>query len=256
MKDKIYLFVGGICLICVCVSSYFLFQYYAVSNSQENQYDAIAKIYHETEQQIPDEHLDVDSSAEEAKVQESKVYAVAELQKINPDCVGFITINDTTVDYPIVQKDNSYYLNHNFMNESASAGAIFLDEKCDVADDLLLIHGHHMKSGAMFGALKNYKKENFRNEHKTILFDDGTEKKEYRIFGVAMVDLTKDNYFHYDEIPSSLDEKKTYINTFLKTAIWKDAGLLDSEFEKKMILLSTCEYGTQDQRLVVLAIED
>lgn len=259
MKDRLLLLIGIICLVVMCISGFMIFQYYSASNAQEAQYEAIAEIYQNSKDDgmaAASKESDLDTSTKpDADTKEERTESIAELKEINSDCVGFLIIPDTNIAYPVVKKDNSYYLKHNFMNESASSGAIFLDEKCEADDSLLLIHGHHMKSGTMFGALSGYKKEDFRNQHKEIMFDNGNGEKVYHVFGVSLVDLTKENYFHYDELPQNLEEKKTYINTFLKTAVWKEKDFSEADYEKNMILLSTCEYGTQDQRLVVLGVE-
>lgn len=260
MKDKVYLFSGLFFLICAGICGFFLIRYYYQSHEQEKQYDAIAAVYYKevgNELNADDDNVDHGNSnqANEDDLQQNANHFLEELQAINPDCIGWIRIDGTNVDYPVVCKDNSYYLTHNFMNESAKAGAIFLDESCKISDDLLLFHGHHMKNGTMFGDLKNYRKRDFVDSHESVIFNPGTGEEEYQILAAALIDLTQDDYFHYEKLPGSKEEKEMYLRTFLKAALWEKWELSEEDYDKKMIVLSTCDYGTDDQRLVLLAIK-
>jgi len=91
-----------------------------------------------------------------------------ELKKINSNVVGWIVIEDTQVNYPIVQgKDNSYYLNHSFDKSWNSLGSIFMDYRSsnDFSDYNTFIYGHHTKNGSMFGELYKYMDATFYKEH-------------------------------------------------------------------------------------------
>lgn len=80
-----------------------------------------------------------------------------DLQKINPEIVGWITMDDTQINYPIVQaKDNDYYLFRNYKGEDMRAGSIFMDHRNDVKSQNrnTILYGHRMKDGSMFGSLK------------------------------------------------------------------------------------------------------
>ena len=91
----------------------------------------------------------------------------------NEDYVAYLYIPDTEIEYPVVQRNNSYYLNHNFYGEKNAHGTIFLDESCSTEDPVLLLHGHHMKDGTMFGSLKQYRDKEFRQAHSEIFLDMG-----------------------------------------------------------------------------------
>ena len=66
------------------------------------------------------------------------------LREMNPDYIAWLTVPDTEIYYPVVKRDNSYYLYHDFMQQSNSHGAIFMDESCSRDDGVILLHGHHM----------------------------------------------------------------------------------------------------------------
>ena len=152
---------------------------------------------------------------------------------------------------PVVKRDNSYYLYHDFMQQSNSHGAIFMDESCSRDDGVILLHGHHMKDGTMFGGLKKYKREKFRQEHEIIYLDWGNGDEPYRVFAAALIDLTDEEYFHYNELPGADGDTQEYLRELKRNSFWYDDS---TEIDGQVVLLSTCEYGTAQQRLVIGAV--
>ena len=95
---------------------------------------------------------------------------LGELMKLNKDVVGWITIFDTHISYPVVQgKDNQEYLNKDVFGKFSFSGSIFLDYRnaCDFTDSYSIIYGHHMEYGAMFGDVVEFKNDDYFQEHKT-----------------------------------------------------------------------------------------
>ena len=91
------------------------------------------------------------------------------LADINPDYRGWITVDDTPIDYPVVQgEDDLYYASHNVNKEISLTGAIYLAAGNNLAfgDSYNLLYGHHMDSGAMFGSLDKFKDESYFNAHR------------------------------------------------------------------------------------------
>ena len=181
-----------------------------------------------------------------------------ELYRRNPDIVGWLKIDGTRIDYPIMQnqQDSQYYLNHDFDKEKNKNGLPFLDKHSRVdGSDILLIHGHHMKSGAMFADLMKYKKESYYKEHATFQFSTLYEKEEYEIVAVILskVYLKTDDVFKYYQIEKvdTSAEFESYIQNIKKLALY-DTGVT-AQYGDKLIVLSTCEYSTEDGRLAVVA---
>ena len=176
----------------------------------------------------------------------------------NPDFAGWLTIAGTKVDYPVMhrQDDNDFYLSHNFEGEYDVNGLLILDKRCSVdgTDDNVLIHGHNMKSGFMFGALRNYKSEDFYKEHPTIKFDSLYQENVYDIIAVFLssVDSNSGTDFKYYDYISITNEAvfDAYINGI------KAQSLYDIPYSAKygdhLISLSTCDYTKRDGRLVVV----
>ena len=106
------------------------------------------------------------------------------LHEKNPDCVAWITIEGTVIDYPVMYRpgQKNYYLHRDFNGNHASAGALFIAENCDPDDsDNVIIYGHHMNSGKMFAALNKYKKQSYYEEHKRIVFETLNGHETYEI---------------------------------------------------------------------------
>lgn len=181
-----------------------------------------------------------------------------ELYRKNPDIVGWLKIDGTRIEYPIMQnqQDSQYYLNHDFDRKKNKNGLPFLDAHSRInGSDILLIHGHHMKSGAMFADLMKYKKESYYKEHATFQFTTLYEKEEYEIVAVILSKVYRqtDNVFKYYQIekvgtPAEFD---SYIQNIQKLALY-DTGVT-ARHGDKLIVLSTCEYSTEDGRLAVVA---
>lgn len=179
-----------------------------------------------------------------------KVVDFDSLQSINPDVIGWISINGSNIDYPIMKsKDNQDYLHTTFDKQYASAGSIFMDcRNSDSFDDYnTIIYGHNMKNGSMFHDLKKYLDEKASAEiskEVDIYLPDGSIKK-YSIISIRLTDAFSDSYqLSFD----SLDAYEIWLNGICKTS------QIVSEYDahKPTLTLSTCR-GAQGgtERLVV-----
>ena len=119
--------------------------------------------------------------------------------------------------------------------------------------DNLVIYGHHIKGGKMFGALEDYKSQSFYEEHKTIQFDTLTQRGEYEIIAVfKTVAYSSQGFRYYDFVNAdSEDEFNAYIQKCKELALYETG--VTAEYGDRLITLSTCEYSAQNGRLVVVA---
>lgn len=174
----------------------------------------------------------------------------------NPDMVGWIAIDGTKVNYPVMQTPNApnFYLKHNFEKEYSNMGTPYVQEDCNIdVSDNLIIYGHHIKSGKMFGALEQYKSQSFYEEHKVIRFDTLTEYAEYEIVAVFTTMADSSEGFQYYDFVDAADEEayNAYISKCRELALY-DTGM-DAKYGDRLITLSTCEYSVQNGRLVIVA---
>ncbi|KZL92737.1 class B sortase [Clostridium magnum] len=175
------------------------------------------------------------------------------LLKINQDAVGWINIGNTRINYPVVQgKDNEYYLNHNIKKEASEYGSIFMDYRNQNLKNFfdteknIIIYGHHMKDGTMFGDLKLYKDEKFFNDNQIISFNILGQEYKWQIFS-AYVTSTDFNYIRTDF------KNDVQFNEFIKSIREKSLYLNDTVPNSKDVILtlSTCSYEFEDARFVV-----
>ena len=261
IKEKWPLILMIISLVLFLVSGIQLLLYYSDLRRESELDGRLQRIHSKI---LPEEADDEQADTEEA-IWERAQHAMSELAAINPDYIGWITLDDTVVSYPVVQRDNDYYLNHDFEGNVNRHGAIFLDGGCDVEFPVWLIHGHHMKDGTMFGSLKNMEKVAYLQGHTTLYFDGGDGDEEYRIYAAALIDFSNENEsfraFHYEAVPLTTEDFVQWQNTLKRYSYWYDKRY-EAELEeiseslqpREILVLSTCEYGTDMQRLIVVAI--
>ena len=176
-----------------------------------------------------------------------------DLVRQNPDTVGWISISGT-VHLPVVYRDNTYYLDHDFTGAKNASGTLFLDENSPIAGQTqnLLIHGHSMNDGSMFGILTHYRKLEFVQKHPLIAFSTLWEKEGYAVFAVLKVSSKTDapDYFNYFSNPTfgttfAFDEYMAGVKARSLFTIPVDVKPDDA-----LLTLSTC---LDDDRLVLLA---
>jgi len=164
-----------------------------------------------------------------------------ELLNGNTDVAGWLTVDGTNIDYPILQAtDNVTYLDRNYYQHDSIAGSIFLDYRnnVDTLDLNTIIYGHRMKDGSMFQDLINFMDEDFFNKHRTIVLETLYDSYEAEIF--AVYNTTTD--FNYIETDFSSEEDYANLLTNIK-----EKSLFDSNIEvdeqDQIITLSTCDYS-------------
>ena len=183
----------------------------------------------------------------------------AELYLQNSDMVGWITVADTQINYPVMQsKDEpNFYLKHGFDRKYTDYGCPYVQENCDVNEpsDNLVLYGHHMNNGSMFAGLMKYTDKSFWQEHKTITFNTLADRQEYEVVAVFKTFVYSDSpdsfkYYHFVNAEDE-EEFNAYIEKCKSLSLY-DTGV-NAEYGDKLISLSTCEYSRQNGRLVVVA---
>ena len=185
MKKKICTILIVVLVAVLGASTYFIIEHYKEANKQAELYDELADLVEATVQ--------TDSATEPTEqipYSEEKMLLpeLAGLYQQNGDLVGWISIADTNINYPVMQSVNepNFYLKHGFDKEYSDYGCPYVQEDCDVQkpSDNLVIYGHHMSNGSMFANLEKYKDEGFWSEHRAITFNTLTDKQEYEIVAV------------------------------------------------------------------------
>ncbi len=179
----------------------------------------------------------------------------------NASLIGWITIDGTNIDYPVMQtSNNDYYLDHNFNQEYDKNGCIFMDCNCDVIDRStnLILYGHHMKSGKMFGSLDNYRNESFYREHKEFTFDTIYEHGVYAVAYVFRSQIyTEDEitfkYYQFINANSEL-EFDSNMQAMAEMSLYTTG--ITPKWGDQLVTLSTCDQATSSEaRFVVVGVK-
>ncbi len=265
-------------LIVFIVSGFYLARYYLESFRQKMMMNALELLVEQAaEQTLPPEIVVPDPTLQQeeegAPMVEQSPYVhitdpvtgevrrllkkYASLYLENTDTVGWISIEGTRVNYPVMQTPDSpdYYLYVSFHHEYARHGSIYAREQCDVfaPSDNITIYGHRMGDGSMFNDLLNYQKESYFREHPIITFDTIEEHYDYEILSVFLTTATAGEGFSYHlfvdaDTPEEFDR---FVDT-CKTLSLYETGV-NAQYGDKLITLSTCEYSQTNGRLVVVA---
>lgn len=241
MKKRLFIIA-----IIIFVFSFAFSIFYIIKNNLQDKEQE--QIFEKLEQVIIEEQ-----NNDEQKQEESR--NLQELYYINTDFIGWLEIENTNINYPVMQTEEDrkdYYLYKNFYKEYSQMGTPYIAEFCNIQEsDNLIIYGHHINSNKMFGELEKYKKKSFYEEHKKIIFNTIYENAEYEI--IAVFKTIAHTGFEYYKFYNANSEQE--FNTFIKKC--KELSFYNiektAEYGDKLITLSTCEYSNKNGRLVVVA---
>lgn len=181
-----------------------------------------------------------------------------DLIALNDDMIGWLSIEDTKLNYPVMQTvdDEEFYLRRNFDKEYEFRGTLFVNANANLeTDDNIIIYGHNMDDGTMFGALRKYTSYDYYLEHRYIQFDNLYDSATYEI---AYVFKTVDevdhelfiDYYNFFNASSSFEFNAQM--QLYESASFYDTGIRP-RYGDRLITLSTCEYSHENGRLVIVA---
>lgn len=271
MSRKLYNILIAIFAIVFLISAFMVGSYFLESTKAQSDYDEITKLMESGKDQVqstvpfipPVQNIpEVLDSTEPSIPTETTAaptilpeYAALYLQ--NDDMVGWIEIEGTKLNYPVLQTpdEKDFYLHRDFNKENSNHGAIYVQENCDVwtPSDNVVIYGHNMKDGSMFATLLKYRKKSYWEEHRFIYFNTLLEQRTYEIVAVfkTTASIGKGFDYHLFVEAENAEEFNAYVDKIKKLSYY-DTGV-DAEYGDKLITLSTCEYSLTNGRLVVVA---
>ena len=174
----------------------------------------------------------------------------------NGDTEGWIKIDNTKINYPVMQ-NGDFYLHNNFYKKYSISGTPYLASYCNInSSDNLIIYGHHMSNGSMFAGLDIYKTYNGYKNHKYIKFftliDDKTIENQYEVVGAYKVqpNIEVANILYGTTKFRNVEEFNKYKNVLKSKSLYDTGANLN--YGDKFITLSTCEYSQKNGRLVVV----
>lgn len=230
------------------------------SNRQKD-IDAFAKLAELAEIKEPDEPKEtaelrnVEDTDEESDAPALTVrHDIPLLVSRNSDCIGWITIDNTAVDYPVMHTPDrpQKYLRRNFYQQYSDSGVPFLDYRCTLDSDNLIIYGHNMRNGTMFSALKDYLNDGHPASHPTILLETEDGAHEFKIFAVVSVDKL-DTWYNFIHAETE-DDFNDAIQRIIQNAYYTDGDI--PEYGDRLLTLSTCYGSARSSRLIIIAREE
>ncbi|MGI6608522.1 MAG: class B sortase [Erysipelotrichaceae bacterium] len=248
----------GLLLVIFLISSSFVIYYYAeASKSKKEISSLIDKIDRGETIKIPENNTEKKEETL-AEIEKRKLESYQKLYEKNNHMVGWIQIENTTIDFPVMQVKSvkDYYLYKNFNKEYSKSGLPYAQEECDVflPSDNVIIHGHHRSDGSMFAALLKYKNIEFYREHPIINFDTINECHQYQIIAVFSVRVNTGNdkfkFYNFIDAESS-KEFDDYVSSCKKYSLY-DTGVT-AEYGDKLITLATCDFAYKNGRFLVIA---
>lgn len=200
------------------------------------------------------------------EMQEQKLQAILRqyesYAEANPDYVGWLHLEDTLVDGPVVQSQldgNGYweYLYKDFNGNYKFAGTLFLDKSCSIGEPATanwMIYGHNMNDGSMFGTLKYYRNEEFWREHPTFTFTTRTQVETFEIIGVVQSWVSdypqgQFEYFYFFDAENE-EDFDAFVRQVKENSLY-DTGV-EAEYGDQLITLTTCDSWHEEGRLAII----
>lgn len=230
---NIFILSFTILFISLVFSSYMVFNGMSQYKSGTSTYENIQKIAVKEDSSSKENRIDFDT-----------------LEQINTDIVGWLTLNGTVVDYPVVKgTDNDYYLHHLYTGEYNSLGTLFVDFRNSYPfdDKITTIYGHSMLNGSMFFILERYKRQDFYEEHKQFFYE--TKDKNYILepfAGKVMDAKIPFLQFNFD----SDEEFMEYIDEYVSTSTFRSDVTVNKD--DKVVMMIKCSADYEDARYVLL----
>ncbi len=177
------------------------------------------------------------------------------LQQVNDDVVGWISIPDTMLDYPLMQgEDNQYYLKHSWKKSYSSLGAIYMDYRNDsgLEDFNTILYGHRMRGDDMFGSLKYYEDQSHWEAHPAIYLSTDQGVRKYEIFAAYEIDITDCHTYRLGL--NTTDGRQAYIDYCVGLSVL-DTDIIPQP-DSRILTLSTCTSrgGSSNYRWIVQAV--
>lgn len=181
-----------------------------------------------------------------------------ELYAQNPDLAGWLRVDGTGIDYPVMFKGMDYidyYLHRDFSGDYSYRGCLYIKEDCDLnrPSDVIVVYGHNMKDGTMFGPLKKFENAGFAKDHPYFEMDTLYETRRYEIISVFRTQTGTGSAEDFDYWRFVDAEDEDHFNAYVQELKRRSLFEIPAEavYGDKLVELSTCEYSSQNERLVV-----
>ena len=255
--NKVSKIILMLLIVILAISSYFFIKELVKNKKETDIFEDLQEIVENPENTTNENQFTDILKNEEGNLLSENTYNLENIAKINSEIIGWIKIEGTNIDYPIMQ-NGDYYLHKDIYKNYSSHGTPYLAPFCNVKkSDNLIIYGHHMKDNSMFSQLEKYKNYNFYLNHKYIKFftiEDGkTIENNYEVMIAFKTIAYSDEgfrYYSYTDFQNYEDYEEFVENC--RNLEFYYTGVVGTH-QDKYITLSTCEYSQKNGRMVVVA---
>ena len=249
----------SLAVLCVAVLLYSLYQgliIYIPQKQEQQRFDELRQIVEQESKEKSDSTQPAEAETRSGSDKEETHSVFNDLATINDDYRGWLKIEDTVIDYPVMKSsedDPEYYLHRDFDKNYSFSGTPFIGAGADENSDAFVIYAHNMNNDTMFGTLDYYADKEWAEQHRYINFDTLDENRVYRVFAAFQTTIGSENEFKYNERVGMLSNQDYQaLVEDIKEAAVMETG--DCPAEKMQILmLSTCSYHSDNGRFVVAA---
>ena len=266
MKKPVFTIVVILLLIAFGVSAFMVGSYVIESKEQERLNEELANMIATTvpteettqatqETEAPEETTEATQETE--PTEPLMIPAYEELYAKNSDTVGWLQIEGTKLNNPVVQTpdDPNFYLQRDFNKNYSEWGTVYAWGSADLQrpSDNVTLFGHTMQDGSMFACLQNYTRQEFWENNKLIFFNTLTEYHTYKVYAVFKTSANIGNFAYHQFVDANTEEEfNTFVSTCKEKAFY-DTGITPV-YGDKLLTLSTCEYSLDNGRLVICAV--
>ena len=233
----------------LCASSYYLISTLLRDKKENDEFKDLEQIIVEKET-----NKDRKNKKEKSNTTNYSNIDLISLKMENKDLIGWIKIDNSNINYPVMQNGN-YYLRKNFYKKYSKLGTPYLADYCNIrTSDILTIFGHHINQGYMFADLLKYQNYDYYKSHKYIKFytleDNKTIENIYEVCFAFKIKAERYSYYSYTRFYDENDLKE-YVENCQKLSFYNTETKFD--YGNQFITLSTCEYSQNNGRMIVIA---
>ena len=221
-------------------SAFMLVRSIVIGKKEQNKFEDIKELVIEVEREVA-----------EGEPEPEKVRDISAVLAANNECIGWIHIDGTIIDYPVMHTPivPEKYLHANFEGKYSYSGTPFMDARCKKDSTNTILYGHNMKNGTMFNQLRWYRSKEHLDKYPYIEYQTADGVRKFRIFAVALIPAN-DKWYSFIEA----DTESAYNNRlqYLKSIQYYNSGVAAPTYPQKLITLSTC---SGEGRYIVVGYE-
>lgn len=269
--QKINALLIALCFLLLMVSGFYIARFYALQSETERDNERLSLMYKsaQTEKTQPDtqgEPLEILPETKDPsdpiiisypRPPETIAPEFIEARSMNPDVVGFLHVPAKTVEdieLFVLQRDNEYYLTHDFYGEEKKSGALFLDEANEIwpQDQHMIIYGHNMKNGTMFARLTRYKSIDYAMNNPFVYFDTLYEKGAYVVLAAIRLPANEmlTEGFNLRTFTFGDTSFRSFMYDIRKNALY--VTNVGADENDQLLSLITCAYNEEDERFLLI----